>query len=134
MGLQSTFKKAGRSILKAFGDVPVIVTYTVHGDSIYNELTDVTTVPSTSYPNIKMFLSAFTSRESQKGGNEDEVLPNDIKGTVSSLDLGFKPAMNHTLQITSSPSVTIRSGDVYSVKSFVADSAEAMFTMHLRTK
>ena len=130
MGLREVFKNAGQTIVKAFGNVPVEVTYTVYGDKSYDRDSDTLTIPSTEYTGIKMFFSSFSDRD--RAVNE-EIEGTDIKALVSTKDLGSKPSLDSKITVTSSSDITIRSGDTYKIISdFKTDAAEAMYTLHLR--
>lgn len=131
MGLREVFKKAGQTIVKAFGNVAVEVTYTVYGDKTYDDETGVVTTPSTEYPNIKMFFGSYTTSEQAQGEN---VMGTDIKALAAVEDMtGIKPGPNDRILVTTSSDDTFRSGDVYKmVSDFKTDEAEAMYELHLR--
>jgi len=128
MGLQSTFKKAAQSIVKAFGDVPLSCTYTVYGEKSYDEETDTVTTPETDY-SVTGFFGSFSLRETEKIEN---IQAEDVKAMIAVDDLGVEPSTSDKITITSTTSETYKAGNVYNVMNYRVDPAEALYTLHLR--
>lgn len=132
MTLKSVFKKAASTIVKAFGDIPVTVSYTIYGDKSYDSTTDKVTAPETVYENIKMFFGSYKTEDIS---GDENIQSTDIKALVASEDLpsGIKPSSSDLITVTSEASDTIRSGDTFKIiGDFKTDQAEALFTVHLR--
>jgi len=129
MGLKNIIKKAVRTAFKVIGDIPVEATYTVYGDTIYDEETGEVIKQRIEFTNIGMVFGSYSSNDLS-----DVVIQTDIKALVPVDCLpGIKPAPNNEVLVTSSSNLTIRSGSVYSVVGdFKIDEAEAMYEIQLR--
>jgi len=131
MGLRETFKNLGSLVIKIAGNVAVVCDYRIFSQKVYDPVTDIVTEDNIVYSGVKMIFMSFAFWENRQLAN---VLPTDIKALVSSKDLPIRPGQNNTVTVTSSSDRTIRSGDEYDVLSFTSDPAEAVYTLHLRTK
>jgi hypothetical protein len=129
VGLQSTFKKSAQTVFRAFGDVPIICSYTIYGETSYDAATDTDTTPTTVYPDLKMFLSSFSLSDRQRNKT---IQPKDVKALIAVDDLNVEPSTDHLVTVTSSSDVTFRSGDTFNVIAYTNDPAEALFIIHLR--
>ena len=131
MGLREAFQKAAQATVKAFGNVPIVVTYTVYGTKTYDPETEIVTTPETDYTGIKMFFSSYSEKELAA---DENILPTDIKAILAAQDLaGVQISPNNTVTVTSAASITIRSGDTFSVIGEPrTDAAEAVYEIHLR--
>ena len=130
MSLQNVFKKAAQTIVKAFGDVPVIVTYKVQGVKTFSSETGIVNTPTIYYKNIKMIISSFSSYDKN---SDQSIIATDLKALIAVEDLKIKPSANNEITVTSSSSSSIRSGDVFNViGDFKIDAAEALYKLHLR--
>ncbi|MCG7852761.1 MAG: hypothetical protein MIO92_09585 [Methanosarcinaceae archaeon] len=118
MGLLSTFRDAAETIIEAFDDIPVSVTYVQKGSSVYNPATGAVTSTDVEYTTTAIF-DEYEMDEI----NNVVVRATDKLAYIASNDLDVTPVVDDEISIDS---VT------WQIKNVKSDPADALWVLQLR--
>lgn len=119
MGLAETFRDAAETIIEAFDDIPISVTYVQKGASVYTPGTGVVTSTDTEYPTVGI----------PDEYEMDEIDNNVVRATdklfyIANNDLEVTPVVDD--EIIDADSIT------WQIKNVKSDPADALWVLQLR--